>query len=318
MNLRIVKRIIKEGLSMIVLELKHNASMNTDKSISKMQYTLLRENHVIEKGMSMRNSRKGFGQEKVASLLDRLNLYFDRYFEQDSYFLKYPLATIKTYIVYTKRNGVNVDEIERNYNDLVSKTKFNDIEINAGIVSISKAEIQENCNNDFESLLKNRHSIRYFTDEIPNENILDKALTLAQQTPSACNRQGWKTHVFVGNESFSLIKWQGGANGFAEEIHCAILVTTNLNAFLSYEYNQCYIDGGLYAMNLINSLHSLGLGTIPLSCGFYHNKLSRLKDFGIPENEVPIIIIGVGCLLDNFHVAVSCRKSISITNTYHK
>ena len=47
--------------------LKYNASVNTDGDMYKMQYTLLRENHVIEKGMSLRNPRKGFGQQKVAA-----------------------------------------------------------------------------------------------------------------------------------------------------------------------------------------------------------------------------------------------------------
>lgn len=51
-----------------------------------MQYTLLRENHVIEKGMSMRNPRKGFGQQKVLILLDRLQKYFIQYGDKDKDF----------------------------------------------------------------------------------------------------------------------------------------------------------------------------------------------------------------------------------------
>lgn len=94
-------------------------------------------------------------------------------------------------------------------------------------------------------------------------------------------------------------------------------MTANLKAFLSYEIHQAYIDGGLYAMNLINALHSLGLGTIPLSSGFEENKLKRLEEFGVSENEVPIVIIGFGELPRNFKIAVSNRKDIAITNTYH-
>lgn len=71
-------------------------------------------------------------------------------------------------------------------------------------------------------------------------------------------------------------------------------------------------------MNLINALHSLGLGTIPLSCGFTHDKLKKLVDFDIPQNEVPIVIIGVGNLLENFNVAISKRKDIGQTNRFHQ
>ena len=89
-------------------------------------------------------------------------------------------------------------------------------------------------------------------------------MELAQRTPSACNRQGWKTHVFLGDKSVELVKWQGGARGFENEIKGAILVTANLKAFLFYEVHQAYIDGGLYAMNLVNALQYSGFGSIPL------------------------------------------------------
>lgn len=70
-------------------------------------------------------------------------------------------------------------------------------------------------------------------------------------------------------------------------------------------------------MNLINALHSLGFGTIPLSVGFDCKKNASLKKFLIPENEVPIVIIGFGELEDEFKVAISERKDICLTNTYH-
>jgi len=41
------------------------------------------------------------------------------------------------------------------------------------------------------------------------------------------------------------------------------------------------------------------------------------KVFGIPINEVPILIIGIGCLEDRFRVAVSNRKAVEATNKYH-
>lgn len=295
---------------------KYNASVQTDEDIEKMQYTILRDNHVIEKGMSMRNPRKGFGQEKVYNLLLRLNKYYISYGSIDLKFLEYPLSTIKTYIEYTENQGVQIDDIKSKFEELVKLSSL-EITTHAGIVKIYKKDIQNQCNTDYESLLTSRHSIRYFSDEPVNKEQIIKALQLAQRTPSACNRQGWKTYVFQGDESVRLMRWQGGCNGFEEELQNSILVTANLKAFLSYEVHQCYIDGGLYSMNLINALHSLGLGCIPLSCGFYKDKLNKIKDFGIPEHEVPIVIIAFGNLQNEFNIAVSTRKDISVTNTFY-
>lgn len=299
------------------LTIKYNASIHTDNDIEKMQYTLLRENHTIEKGLSLKNPRKGFGQQKVLKLLKRLNKYFDVYGKTDKEFLIYPLGTIKHYIHYTKSTGLEIPIIEREYKILMEKSGFVDVKEQGGIIQVSKDEILKKCNSSFESLLNSRHSIRYFSKETVTKDIIEKALNLAQRTPSACNRQGWHTHVFQGEESVRLIKWQGGSHGFEDEIRTSILVTANLKAFLYYEIHQAYIDGGLYAMNLINALHSLGLGTIPLSCGFTHDKLKGLADFDIPKNEVPIVIIGVGNLLENFNVAISKRKNINLTNKFH-
>jgi len=314
--IKIQKSFLGDLLYFWRLIIRFNASCKTDSDLEKMQYTLLRENHTIEKGLSMRNPKKGFGQEKVKRLLERLKLYFNRYGEINIEFLSYPLGTIKHYIDYTKSTGVKIDIIEKEFDNLLKVSKLN-VPNYAGVVSISKNKILNECNKNFESLLISRHSIRYFSNAPVEKDLIEEALTLAQRTPSACNRQGWRTHVFQGDLSIKLIKWQGGSRGFENEIRCSILVTANLKAFLYYEIHQAYIDGGLYAMNLINALHSLGLGTIPLSCGFTHHKLKQLKEFDIPENEVPIIIIGVGHLLNNFKVAVSTRKRITETNKFH-
>lgn len=70
--------------------------------------------------------------------------------------------------------------------------------------------------------------------------------------------------------------------------------------------------------NLINSLHYVGLGGIPLSCGFLSDKLLKIqKRFNIPKNEVMIAIIGTGYMVDEMKIAVSTRRNINQTNIFH-
>jgi nitroreductase len=281
---------------------------------------LLRENHIIEKGLSMRNPRRGFGQAKVLMLLTHLDEYVSKFISIDKDFLLYPFSTISHYIAYTKETGIDISNIERVFDELLAKANClrSSFSSNVGVRMESRVHIHAICNNSFEALLYSRHSVRYFSQEMPSKDVLLHALQIAQQTPSACNRQAWHTHIFTGANNHALLKEQGGCKGFENEISCSILVTADMNAFLSYEIHQVYIDGGLYAMNLINALHSLGLGTIPLSCGFYSSKLQSIKClFNIPDNEVLILIIGVGILPDEFNVAISNRKNISCTNSYH-
>ena len=299
---------------------RYNASCRTDKDMKKMQYTLLRENHIIEKGMSMRNTRRGFGQAKVAALIERLHKYNNRYGAVDAAFLAYPLSTIKAYIAYQHHDGVEIPDIEQSFQQLCEEigVTAETLTMSAGITIHKAEDLQRQATADFANLLYGRHSIRYFKDEQPSQELLEKALTLAARTPSACNRQAWHTHIYFGETAHQLLRQQGGCNGFCDDIPCCIVVTADMKGFLKHEPFQCYVDGGLYAQNLINALHYVGLGSIPLSCGFMSDQLLEMqKEFNIPKNEVMIVIIGTGIMLDEMKIAISTRKPISITNTYH-
>lgn len=299
---------------------RYNASINTDRDITKMQYAILRENHIIEKGMSMQAPRRGFGQAKVSKLLAHLRLYYQSYGLTNNDFLIYPIATIKAYISYQQQNGVDIEKICTAFTQLCQEANIDvaKVQIPAGIEPTTANTLQEQASGDFQSLLYSRHSIRYFKDIIPSKDLLEKALLLASRTPSACNRQAWHTHIYFGDDAHEMLRMQSGCNGFYNDIHCCIVVTADMKGFLGHEPFQCYIDGGLYAQNLINALHFIGLGTIPLSCGFLNSHLLEIqRKFNIDDNEVMIVIIGTGIMYDEMNIAVSTRRPVSSTNTYH-
>ena len=314
----------REGRVFVRRLLRYGASFGTEKDAAKLQYTLLRTAHTLEKGLSMPSPRKGFGKEKALGLIEGLGRYASLYGSSDPEFLTAPMQTLAAYLDYSEKEGTDVSAVKAAFEGLLETycglTGRSSLpEGTAGTLTADAGEIRAAAKGDFGSLLRSRHSIRSFArEEVPDATIL-KALELAQRTPSACNRQAWKTHVFKGDESVRLIRWQGGCKGFEEEIRTAILVTADMRAFLSYEPHQAYVDGGLYAMNLINALHYLGLGTIPVSTGFKCRHLDKLySGFGIPENEVPIVIIGTGPLPEEVRFAASQRKSTDATNTFHR
>ncbi len=297
---------------------KYNASVETDSDQKKMEYSLLRQNHIIEKGLSMNKPHKKFGYDNVKSLCIRLLKYHELYGEKNPLFLHYPISTIHAYIEYMYSQKTVISEIKELYTKLINVSKCTVINDIAGISVIKKDELLNKAF-DFEKFVNLRHSIRFFSQENPSQELLNKALEIAQKTPSACNRQCWKVHQFIGQKCTNLLKWQEGARGFEKEPTVAFLITADLKAFLFHEPFQAYIDGGMYAMSLIYALHSVGLGTIPLSCGFQSSKLNEMrKTFNIPENEIPIEIIATGVLSDSFKVAISKRKNINEVLVKHE
>lgn len=121
--------------------LRYNASLSTMKDKEKAQYTLLRRTHIIEKGMSLRNPRVGFGQKKVSYLIDDLAKYVNKFGK--SSFLNYPISAISTYISYTKSTGVNVSYIEEKLKQLLSQLNERNIQQEfSGIKTVQKDYIE--------------------------------------------------------------------------------------------------------------------------------------------------------------------------------
>lgn len=306
--------LFREMLSFFRLLCRYNASIGTTHNAEKLRYLIARESHVFEKGLSLKNTRKGFGIAKALKLIDNIDHYIQLNSE-DNETINYSINVLDKYSSHLENENTECHIIRDNVERLKSITKFSTTE--AGINNVAASEIKEKAKLDFKSLVYSRHSIRYFSETPVDKSTISKAIELAQQTPSACNRQSWRTHVFFDKEAKSLIKWQGGAKGAENHISCAILVSTDLRGFFAHEPFQAYIDGGLYAMNLINALHYFGLGTLPLSCGYPAHKLCQLIHFGIPQNEIPIIVIATGNLTENVKFAVSTRLSIKSTNKFH-
>ena len=197
--------------------------------------------------------------------------------------------------------------------------KFGSItECKVGTVSIDKKAVDEAIDIDYLKFIQSRHSYRYFTKNANIEQI-KQALEIARYTPTACNRQPQLVHIYQGKEMEEVLTIQHGALGFIDEMSYCILITADMRAYSKIELYQAYVDGGLYAMNLLNALHSTGLGTIPLTCGHLQGTgRKKLMEFGVKEYECPVLVIGIGGREDIAEVNVSPRKEYDEYVTFHR
>lgn len=90
----------------------------------------------------------------------------------------------------------------------------------------------------------------------------------------------------------------------------AILICGDIRGYNINELYQLYVDGGIYSMNLLYALHYLGVAAIPLTMAHKKSRTKLIKKrLDIPENEMPVLLIGVGSYKEQYKVAVSERKS---------
>ena len=305
----------------ICLLSRHIGNVRLYDNISKLQAFITMKSHSLEKGMAIGNSRKGFGYQKAIGLLNDISVYIERVGNDD--FMLGQLSILKSYIDYSSSIGVEYKDITKKFCDLLYRYKIDVKDFdNSGVLYMNHTKLLKEIHSDFKHFSKSRYSIRDFAqnEKAINMDTLYEALEIAQKTPSACNRQSQHVHIFTDKTLCSdIFTFQGGNKGFSKEMKAAILITADINSYFINEVHQVYIDGGLYAMNLLYSLHFVGLASIPLTMGMKPARMNKFKkQFHIPDNEMPIVLIGVGYYKENYKVAVSHRKSVSTYTTINK
>ena len=290
---------------------KYYGAYNTCKDSEKWRYSIIIQVHIIEKGLSLKDCRPGFGIPKAIALLDSCYKYYKIY--EDVETLSFVLSVIKKYIEFNRQNGIETKEIIQKYTSLVSFIEKKDCPtILGGDKLVFRKDVEKAIAIPYFDFVKSRHSIRTFSDKKINKSMLEKALEIAAYTPSACNRQPWGAHIFTNKENIiKILDIQTGARQFKEMVGALIIVTSTRKAFYGGEYNQWLVNGGMYAMSLIHAIHSVGLGCIPLNLGIPNDRIKQIWQIGkIDDSEVPIVLLAVGHLPDEFKVATSYRFPI--------
>ena len=300
--LRILFDKIGESFSLTL----YSGSTNQTKDIFKKQAELQIRIHALEKGMSIGHVRVGFGKEKAFSIIEDLEDLLKKGGAKP--FVVESVSVLQKYIEFNGNMGADMVDVGTALNRLCSlyNIKINDV---GGIYNLNLKDILGKIQCSFDLFSQSRFSIRDFGNSPLDIEKVCAALKLCERTPSACNRQSWRVHIYTENNLVAkMFELQGGSKGFNKQMQCAILVCGDLRNYGFYEQNLPFVDGGLYAMNLLYSLHYYGLATIPLTMGHKWRITKKIKqEMRLPSHEVPVLLIGVGTFKDDYKVAVSHR-----------
>jgi nitroreductase len=288
---------------------------NTEKE--KLASYLQKQFHVIEKGLALPSPRPGFGKDKILDIIANAKKYLDLY--GNDTLITSLIATLKEYIDFNKRHKEDITNDY--YRTIIEFTKEFEAPDNAGgTKKVLKKDILKAIDIDFEKFIKSRNSVRDFAAEnVKTQEVLD-AVSLAKYAPSVCNRQGWHVHLYKNKAQIKeLLSLQNGNRGFTDSINQLLIITGDTYSFTKYESNQIFIDGGLFAMNLILALHAKGIGSIALNTDIPYIIEKKMKKTGnIPEHERLIMYLGIGKLKDEYKVAVSKRKETDKIISVHE
>jgi nitroreductase len=290
------------------IQFSNMVSLNSEE---KLRGKIIFRYHSIEKGLINDPLRYNFGIDKIKRLLYYLRLWENSSYPiNDSQFLS-ACAVLQHYWVIHKQKGLDVSDIIslEDYKFIAQFSKDG----KGGAKSFMSDEYFSNSNAPFDNFSNSRHSVRHFNGVLVETDVVREVVKLARNSPSVCNRQGFRVK-FV-NDNYLVkqaLEIQGGLNATAKTVKQILIVSVDRGVFVSAsEWYQGFIDGGIFLQNLLYSLHFRRIGAVPLNWSKHFTDDSKLeRTLGLPKAEKIIALVAIGYPIDNFKVPISTRKNV--------
>ncbi|NBB79899.1 MAG: hypothetical protein GVY36_10710 [Verrucomicrobia bacterium] len=191
-----------------------------------LESDIIRRYHVLEKGLSMPDFRPRFGADMVRQLLQQLGQW-EQLSEGDTTCsnnqIEAAYAVLHAYRLRHKELKIDIGDI-LGADDTPSKC---DVAGEGGVIPLPQVEL--NDAEAFNRVVRSRTSVRDFEpDRIPDQSCIENAVSLAIRSPSVCNRQTWRVHVFTGKRAQEVLALQNGNRGFGHTIPMVLIPTSDM------------------------------------------------------------------------------------------
>lgn len=275
--------------------------------------------HVVEKGLTMPHMKHGFGQELIIRLIGLCRNWASSYDQTNPFFNRAISVILEYDIVHKQLNHIFDDPFRSTLKQFVND--YNYLKPSNQIISSGADQFFYFSQSSFPEFSGSRHSIRNFSKkDVPVQSLID-SIKLAQNAPSACNRQSVRVHIVCENDKIQrILSIQNGNRGFSELVNRLLIVTFFIPCYGTVkERNLGYIDAGIFSMNLLYALHYNHIGACPLNwCDSPKDDKELRSAINIDSKETVTLIIACGFAPENeFKIAKSERIDYQSIITIH-
>ncbi len=263
--------------------------------------------------MGIENPKLGFGQAKAKRLFEEISLFLSHTdVQKTSYAYNESMSVLKRYIQFTIDSGVSALELEKRYQELSNRYGFDMQE--AGSRVMEMADVYRRVDSESSlHFLCSRHSIRSYEIRPVEKEVMDRVLSIAATSPSACNRQPCK--VFWTNDDACtkrISKLIPGNKGFEDAIPNWAIIAVDRVMFGEQECLQWYLNGGIYASYLVLAMHALHLGSCIFQIPISWEGIPGIREIaGIPDHYAIACAVGFGYPKDRVKCLCAARKPVS-------
>jgi len=283
------------------------------------QYLLRRNIHRLEKGLIMRPRRDIFAldylEETVAAYQNLVNKQNNNNNPTDESELKWAGDVLQEYFRVVTTHPI-IDRAQTVFSSLETIPGENKcIPYQRNLEQPPTVDYQQ-----FLALSQRRRSVRWYLPQAVPRELIDRAITAAALSPSACNRQPFEFRIF---DDPQLVQQVGaipmGTIGFSQNFPVVVVVVGKLRAYYSErDRHVIYIDASLAAMSFMYALETLGLSSCPINWPDIASKEQQMSDIlGLEPDERVIMLISLGYPNPEAMVPYSQKKSLAEIRRYN-
>jgi nitroreductase len=170
-------------------------------------------------------------------------------------------------------------------------------------------------------LARQRRSVRFFDRRPVQRGLIDQALAVACQAPSACNRMPYEFRVFDDPAKVrEVVGLPFGAVGYSHQIPAvAVLIGKLDNYFSPRDRHAIYVDGSLAAMSFLFALETLGLSSSVINWPDFEPLERRMQRLlGLDLTERVVMLIAFGYAHPDALVPYSQKKQLDTFRSYNQ
>jgi nitroreductase len=267
-----------------------------NKNRDRLTHVELRRNvHRLEKGLIMRPRRDVFARDYITETIE----FYEQAVEQcrrdvssmEASEMEWAHDVLTEYFRTVATGDAMVDAARVRFEAAGHGAAF------TGKVPYVKKSLSQISYDELEDLVMQRRSVRWFEQRPVPRELLDQALLIARQAPTACNRLPYEFRVFDDPQLVSEVSSiPFGSAGYAHNIPAIVVVVGRLESYFSpRDRHAIYVDGSLAAMSFMLGLETLGLSSSVINWPDFEpleRKMQKKLDLDLTDRVVMLIAVG--------------------------
>lgn len=290
-------------------------SRYTDRSL---EFLLRRNTHMIEKGLTMRPRRKSFAGDYIGETVE----LFDAMSGAEEPIISSDVVAWSREVLTRYLEATAESEDER---VVAARLQLIEMNVGAGRDFVSGPHEPTTASppvaiDQMIELATRRKSVRWFEQRTVERDVVDRAVDVAEEAPSACNRQPFHFRIFDDPEMVEKVaRIPMGTAGYGHNLPGLVVIVGDLSAFSDErDRHLIYTDGCLAAMSFIFGLEAQGVASVCINWPDIEARDVRMSQLlNLMPYERVVMLIGYGYADSAGHTPYSAKRGLRALRRYN-